>query len=42
MWSLTCGVSVLRESALNATTVSMDAIQYDGTTSLTFIAIRGG
>lgn len=26
---LTCEVSVLRESALNATTVSMDAIQYD-------------
>ena len=26
---LTCEISVLRESALNATTVSMDAIQYD-------------
>lgn len=26
---LTCEVSVLRESAMNATTVSMDAIQYD-------------
>lgn len=26
---LTCEVAVLRESALNATTVSMDAIQYD-------------
>ena len=26
---LTCEVSALRESALNATTVSMDAIQYD-------------